>query len=203
MLLLVVLLGGIAGTAYGQESLAETSPRLALPRSRVDEPFDGPVLVGLYLAGGGGLESDQGPLEPGYGGQIVMRPGAAVNFLDFLYDWNTGLVLQIEHQVLSETDELLSGDGILRRYFRDRGRDDTEVRLFAGLGIGVTRFTVPGTLGTQVDKYWSGVAEVGQEWLVDAELMFVLRAQYRVNLRRHANWSAFSLQVGLGVPWPI
>ncbi|RKZ17298.1 hypothetical protein DRQ50_05160 [bacterium] len=205
MLLLSVALMvmGTAGVSYGQESLADNSPRLALPRSKVDEPFDAPVLVGLYLAGGGGLETDQGPLELGYGGQIVMRPGTAVSFLDFLYDWNTGLVLQVDYQELSDTDTVLSGDGILRYYFSDRGRNDTEVRLFAGLGVGASSFSVPGTDGKAKENYWSAVVEVGQEWLVEAKWMFFLRAQYRVNLRRHSHWGAVSLQAGAGVPWPI
>lgn len=191
------------GQALAQESLADTSPRLAWPRSHVNDPFDAPIMVGLFVAGGGGTEVDQGPFEVGYGGHLVFRPGAAVSFLDFLYDWNAGLVLQVDHQSLSETDEVLSGDGIIRRYFRDRGQGDTEVRLFAGLGLGASRFSVPGTGGSKVQKYWSGVAEVGQEWMVDEQWIITMRAQYRMNLSPHNHWGAWSLQLGLGVPWPI
>lgn len=196
-----------AGVAPAQEEPAtqgEERPnsRLELPRSQLNQPYEGPVLVSIYTAIGGGFEVDQSKTEPGIGGVLVFRPGAAANFLDFLYDWNTGMVLQIDYQQLSDTDEVLAADGILRRYFSDRGRDGTEVRLFLGAGIGGARFSIPRTGGEEVDKYWCAVAEAGQEWLTRDQWFFFVKAQYRYHLHRHRNYRAISLQAGVGAPWP-
>lgn len=185
-----------------QDDLATTSPRLAPPPSRLQEPFDAPILVGLFMSAGGGTGEGQDPLEPGYGGMIVMRPGA-VNFLEFLYRWNLGLVLQVDYQNLSATDDVLSADGILRHYFGDRGRDQTAVRFFLGAGIGATRFTVPGTDGTATNKYFSGVLEIGQDWLVSSKWYFCLKGQYRVQLQPHQHYEAWQVQLGVGAPWPF
>ena len=202
LLLVGALLSFLPAVAVAQDTLAETSPRLALPPSRLQEPFDAPILVGLFLSAGAGNGEGQEPLEPGYGGVIVMRPGS-VNFLEFLYRWNLGLVLQVDYQRLSATDDVLSGDGILRYYFGDRGRDRTAVHFFIGAGIGATNFTVPGTEGEIHDSYFSGLLEIGQDWLVADKWYFGLKGQYRVHLRPHHHYGAWAVQLIVGVPWPF
>lgn len=195
----------VPGWAWAAGATAQTladSPRLQLPRSRLGEPFTAPILLVGYVGLGGGLEPGQDALAPAYGGAVVFRPGSAVAFLDFLYDWNCGLVLQADYQNLSDTDNVLSADGIVRRYLRDRGRGDTEVRLFLGLGLGATRFTEPGTAGRRFDKYWSGVVEIGQEWLTSGRWCIVVRGQYRMHLRQHHNHNAWQVVGGVGVPFP-
>jgi hypothetical protein len=179
------------------------NPRLEPPRSRLGRPFTAPILLLGYVGVGGGLEPGQDVLAPAYGGGVIFRPGAAVNFLDFLYAWNCGLVLQADYQNLSDTDSVLSADGIVRRYLRDRGGGDTEVRLFLGLGVGATRFSEPGTSGREYDKYWSAVGELGQEWLIGGRWCFVLRGQYRVHLRQDHNHDAWQVVGGVGVPFPF
>ncbi len=199
-LLLTVLacLGACPATA---QDLAD-SPRLRPPRSALDASFTAPILLTGYVGLGGGLRADQDVLAPAYGGAVVFQPGSADYILHFLSAWNCGLVLQGDYQNLSDTDSVLSADGLVRHYFRDRGRDGTEVRLFLGLGAGVTRFTEPGTAGAQQDRYWSGVAEVGQEWLTGGRWYFMVRGQYRMHLRPHHNHGAWQVVAGLGLPFP-
>ncbi|MFN2371724.1 MAG: hypothetical protein ABR506_11325 [Candidatus Krumholzibacteriia bacterium] len=195
---------GDAGWAAGSAAApVADSPRLQPPRSRLGRPFDAPILAVGYVGLGGGLAAGQDAVAPAYGGAVVFRPGSAANFLDFLYAWNCGLVLQADYQNLSDTDSVLSADGIVRRYLRDRGRDGTEVRLFLGLGLGATRFTEPGTAGRQQDKYWSGVIEVGQEWLTGGRWCLVLRGQYRMHLRQQHNHGAWQVVGGVGLPFPL
>ena len=203
-LLPLVAAAALAGAvpAPAQTGAVADSPRLQPPRSRLDRPFDAPILLVGRVGLGGGLHRSHDALAPTYAAAVVFRPGSAVNFLDFLYAWNCGLVLQADHQNLSDTDDVLSADGIIRRYFRDRGRGATEVRLFLGAGVGATRFSEPGTGGTGHDRYWSGVAEIGQEWLTDGRWLFVLRAQYRMHLRPHHNHGAWQVSGGVGLPFP-
>ncbi|MCP4571936.1 MAG: hypothetical protein GY838_06240 [bacterium] len=211
VLLLAVLVLPVAAQekAPGDDPAADAeprtypNPRLSLPRSSLHDPFDDHVLVAGYAAVGGGIHSAWESGRIGYGGALVFRPGAANSFLDFLYDWNAGAVLQIDHQNLGGNDEVLSGDGIVRRYFRNRGDDNTEVRIFAGVGVGATRFSVPGTGGLASDKYFSAVGEVGQEWLVDRRGYFFVKAQFRYHLQQGRNYRVWSVQAGAGLPWPF
>jgi len=179
------------------------NPRLTPPPSRLNQPYTAPILVFGEFGLGAGLSDGQGDLETTLGGGVIFRPGASASFLDFLHAWDCGLVLQAQHQDLSATDDLLSADGLVRRYFRDRGRGRTEVRLFAGAGLGATRITEPGTGGVRAEKALSGLLEAGQEWLVDAHWCFVLRGQYRVLLQgghHHATWQATA---AVGLPFPF
>lgn len=195
----VALLSG-AVPAAGQT--AADNPRLQLPRSHLGRPFASPILLAGYVGLGGGLAEGHDTLAPAYGGAVVFRPGSAANFLDFLYAWNCSLVLQADYQNLSDTDNVLSADAVVRRYLRDRGTAATEVRLFLGAGLGATRFTEPGTGGAAVDKYWSGVLEIGQEWLSGGRWGFVLRGQYRMHLRPRHNHEAWQVVGGVTFPFP-
>ena len=156
-----------------------------------------------YLGAGEGIGDSAAGFGPAYGGAVVFKPGSAATFLDFLYAWNCGLVLQVDYQDLQANDSVLSGDGLVRRYLRDRGPGSTEVRLFLGLGLGATRFSEPGSNGNLYDTYWSGLAEVGQEWLTDGGFCFNLRAQYRLLLLHDHFHSAWQVVAGAGLPFPL
>jgi hypothetical protein len=157
-------------------------------------------LVG-HAALGGGLHAAWEAGRIGYGGALVFRPGAATNFLDVLYDWNAGFVLQVDHQNLGGSDEVLALDGIVRRYFGDRGYGSTEVMFFAGAGLGVARFDVPGGGEDERDRYLCSVVEVGQEWLIDRRGSFFVKGQFRYHLHQGRNYRVWSVQAGAGVPF--
>lgn len=190
----------LAGPAASQQ---EPNPRLAPPPSRLGRPYEAPVLLVGHAAVGGGLHEAWSSGRVGYGGALVFRPASAANFLDFLYDWNAGGVLQVEQQHLGPEDEVLALDGIVRRYFGDRGDGDTEVMRFAGAGAGVARFSVPGTAGAESDRYLCSVFEVGQEWLVDGRGYFFVKGQFRYHLHRGRNYRVWSVQAGAGIPYPF
>ncbi len=191
-----------APSSMAQERSTPPNHRLELPRSHLHRPFEEPIILSGFLSAGGGLNSGWSQGEVGYGGAIIFRPGSAVNFLDFLYDWNAGAVIQVDHQSLGENDEVLAIDGIIRRYFGDRGQGSTEVVPFLGLGLGAARFTVPNTDGVVTDKYFCAVAELGQEWWHDHRWFFLAKAQFRYHLHRDLNYRVWSLQVGAGIPFP-
>ena len=199
---LILLLLLLATAPAAAQSVAD-SPRLQPPRSHLNQPFTAPILLMGYLGLGQCPDSGNESAGPAYGGEVVFKPGSAANFLDFLYDWNCGLVLQVDYQDLEGQDSVLSGDGLVRRYFRDRGPGSTEVRLFLGLGLGATRFSEPGSGGTLSDTYWSGLAEAGQEWLTEGGFCFVLRAQYRLLLLQDHFHDAWHLTAGVGLPFPL
>lgn len=179
------------------------NPRLTLPRSRLGRPNDDPILLTGYAALGGGIDEDWDHGLIGYGGAIVFRPASAAGFLDLLYDWNAGLVLQVDYQNLSDTDEVLAADIIARHYFGDRGYDGTEVMIFVGAGLGTARFSVPGSGGTLTDNYLCSAFELGQEWLVDGRGYFFLKGQFRYHLHQGYNYRVWSVQAGAGIPWPF
>ncbi len=199
---MIVVAAALALAGPARPADAPANPRLTPPASRLGQPFDAPILLVGHLGLGGGLEDSHDTASLAGGGAVVFHPGAAANFLSFLYDWNCGMVLQVDYQRLSDTDSVLSADGIIRRYFGDRGEGRTAVRLFAGVGLGVTRFSEPGT-GGRPDDYWSSLAEVGQEWLIGDKWLLMIRGQARVHLRPHHNHFAWQAVGGIGVPWPF
>ncbi len=200
-LLFLLVAGTYASRPAAAQSVAD-SPRLQPPRSHLNQPFTAPILLMGYLGLGQGQGSEAAGAGPAYGGEIIFKPGSAAGFLDFLYDWNCGLVLQVDYQDLEGNDSVLSGDGLVRRYLRDRGPGSTEVRLFLGLGLGATRFSEPGSNGTLFDTYWSGLAEAGQEWLTESGFCFMLRVQYRLLLLQDHFHDTWHLTAGVGLPFP-
>jgi hypothetical protein len=178
----------------------EASPRLAPPRATLGQPFAAPVFLGAYGQLGGGFDHDQG--QPGGGAIILFRPGSAVYFLDFLYDWNCSLVLQADYQKVSADSRILSGDLILRRHWRDMRSQETRVSPFLGAGIGGSEVTLPPGTGSSADQYWSLVVEFGQEWIHRQDYLVFVKGQLRHYSYGGQDFSTWSFQVGAGIPLP-
>ncbi len=187
--------------AGAEAQITKNNSRLSLPQSRLHRQNDQPVFVTAHLGLGGSFQYDQG--EANYGGSFVFRPGAAANFLDFLYQMDTGLVLQLDLQDIGEGARVFSADFVLRRYFSDRGDEETQVLPFAGLGTGASDVTLPISAGGESARYWSFLGEIGQEWYFRPDMVVVAKAQFRRFSSGEvfvSTWS-FSAAVGIPVPW--
>ena len=194
---LLMLMWLIAGTA---EVEAATNPRLTPPQSHLGPSADSPIFLGVHGQIGGAFEFESG--VPGYGTELIFRPGAAVDFLSFLYNWNAGICMQIDYQMVSENESILSGDFIIRKYLQDMRDSKTKSSAFAGLGMGASKVVLPpGASGAEY-KYWSWLAEAGREWTVKEKYLLWLKAQYRHYDRSGYNYSHWTLQVGAGIPLP-
>ncbi len=191
--LLMLLWGGI-------EVEAASNPRLTSPASHLGPSADSPIFLAVHGQIGGAFEFDSGVF--GYGTELVFRPGAAANFLSFLYNWNAGICLQVDYLNVSDNESILSGDFIVRRYLqpmRDPGNRDST---FFGAGFGASRVILPpGSSGAQ-NKYWSLLVEAGREWTVKDKYLMWLKAQYRHYDHSGYNYSNWTLQVGAGIPLP-
>lgn len=174
--------------------------RLEAPASRLGRPEGEPPFVCAHLALGGAFEHGNG--YGGYGVSVVFRPAAAADFLDFLYDWNTGLVLQAEHLGLGDGGRVLSADLLLRRYLAERGLGRTSILPFLGAGPGASS-AWPGSGGDAPGlKYWSLVLEGGQEWRYARGHLLVVKGQVRILRQGGVDWTTWSVQAGLGLPFP-
>lgn len=193
--LLLVLLPAAAANAH-----AAGGRRLEPPASRLGRPEGEPPFVCGHLAFGGAFEHGHG--QAGYGLAVVFRPPAAADFLDFLYAWNTGLVLQADRLGLRGGGRVLSADLLFRRYLGERGDGRTSVQPFVGAGPGASS-AWPGRDGPAPGlKYWSLVLEAGQEWRFARGHLLVVKAQVRVLGQDGNDWSTWAVQAGMGLPFP-
>ncbi len=182
----------------------DTNSRLAMPASRLNRsPEQAPVVFGS-VGLGGALDHSQG--LPVVGGGFIFRPAEASGFLDFLYDWNTGMVLQAERLSLGHGGRTLSADLILRRYRRFASGTAAEGKVtvpFWGGGIGASSAD-PGDDGQAAAlKYWSLVAEGGQEWRFPGGRMLMVKGQVRYFHKSGIDYTAWSIAVGAGLPFPF
>jgi hypothetical protein len=198
--LLAVLLAALLPAAVSRAQVAEGNPRLAPPVSHLNEPFETPVFLTGHIGLGG--DFDRQAVDVCYGGSLIFRPGHAVNIFSSFLDWTTGMVLQVDHLETPDGGSVLSGDLIARRYFGNRGDRSTEVRLFLGLGSGVSDVRRPGPADEATGQYWSIMVEGGQEWYFSNSFFFFFKGQYRWMINAGRTWRAWSVQAGLGVPWP-
>ncbi len=193
----LVLLGLLAGSSPG---IAGSNSRLASPRSHLGPSPDSSVFLGGFGQLGGGFDYEAG--LPGYGAILLFRPGAAANFLPFLYSWNTGVGLQIDYQEIDQEQDILSADLVFRKYFQEIEDPSTGGSTFLGLGIGASRVRLPSGLGGAGNKYWSWLAEAGREWPLKTKYLLWVKAQYRHYDFGGANYSNWTLQAGAGIPLP-
>ena len=192
-LLVFVLLLGTEASVEGA-----TNNRLSMPPSQLGGSPDTPIFLGLYGQAGVAFDYDSG--LPGGGLFVLFRPGASVNFLDFLYNWNSGLILQADYLPVSDKDQyLLSADIVFRKYFQDMRKPDAKGSTFVGLGFGASKAQLN---AKSRDKYWSWLAEVGREWTVKQKYVFWVKGQYRHYSHGAINYSNMALQLGMGIPLP-
>ena len=104
-------------TAASAWAGSQDNPRLSLPHSHLGLDPDSPAFLVGYVGTGGAFSNSNGQF--GYGGAVVFHPDYAANFLDFLRQWNAGLVLQVDYQELYTHYRIRSGDFILRKYLGD------------------------------------------------------------------------------------
>jgi hypothetical protein len=174
--------------------------RLAMPAGHLGRSEAEPPYICVHGAFGASFSGAQG--QPGYGGSFVFLPPAASGFLDLLYDWNTGVVLQYDWLGLAGSGHVRSCDLVFRHYFSGRQRGRAQVQPFAGAGLGVSSVTVSTGDLANLPNDWSWVLEGGQEWrTVRGRLLFV-KAQVRLlNVDGH-DFSRWSLLAGIGLPFP-
>ncbi len=179
---------------------AGTNPRLTPPQSHLGPSPDALSFLAAHVAMGSAFEFESGKL--GYGLELVFHPGAAANFLSFLYNWNAGLCMQIDYQNVSENESILSGDFIIRKYLQDMRDPKASSAPFMGFGIGASRVGLPpGSAGAK-NSYWSAVGELGKEWTVNRKYLFWVKGQVRYYNYSGYNYSNWAVQVGAGIPVP-
>lgn len=183
-----------------QAQIAEGNPRLALPASQLDQPFETPVFVVGYASLGGDFQKQA--TDYGYGGALIFRPGHAVNIFSSFLGWDTGMVIQIDYLKVPDGGDIISGDLIMRRYFNDRGDRTRAVNLFLGLGSGVSDIRRPEPGDDAAGEHWSILVEGGQEWHFKDSHLFFLKGQYRWMVNAGRTWRAWSVMAGLGLVWP-
>jgi hypothetical protein len=206
MALAAVLAGAIGGPvmALAAEPRSAANSRLAMPASRLNRsPDEAPVVFGT-LGLGGAFDHDQG--QPVVGGGVIFRPAEAAGFLDFLYDWNTGMVLQAERLSLGQGGRTLSADLILRRYRRQgagAGQGERVAVPFWGGGIGASSADGGQDGGALPLKYWSLVGEYGREWRYASGRLLMVKAQLRYFHKGGVDYTAWTVAAGAGVPFPF
>ncbi len=194
--LALLVFGWLLGSVSA--SLAADNDRLSRPRSHLGASPDSPVFLGLYGQVGSAFEYDAG--LPGGGAFILFRPGAAADFFNFLYHWNTGFILQADYLPVADDDRyILSADGVFRKYFQDMREPDASGSTFLGLGIGASKVQL--STSTR-QKYWSWLAEAGHEWTLRDKYVFWIKAQYRHYSHGGYNYSNLTVQLGAGIPLP-
>jgi hypothetical protein len=180
--------------------LTEGNDRLSLPTSHLDEPFENPIFVTVHGAFGGGFQKQSG--DWGYGCSLVFRPGSPINIFDGWWNWQTGMVVQVDYLKVPDGGDILSADLIMRRYFNNRGDRKTEVNMFLGLGSGVSRITRPDPNDIVNADHWSILVEAGQEWYFKPRFTFFLKGQYRWMINGGLTFRTWSGLVGVGLTWP-
>lgn len=185
-----------AGSAAGSPA----ARRLSVPASRLGRPEGEPPFVCGHLAFGGAFDHGNG--QAGYGLSVVFRPAAAADFLDFLQAWNTGLVLQADRLALPGGGRVLSADLLLRHYLEERGSGSRSILPFLGAGPGASSAWAGNGGDAPGLKYWSLVVEGGQEWRFARGHLLVVKGQLRVLRQGGVDWTTWSVQAGLGLPFP-
>ena len=197
---LLVVLALIAGCVTSRPANCSAEQ---LPRTRIGRPIgDGPRFLTGHLSING--TNEYGLFFGGFGASIVFRPQAAAEFLDSLYDWNTGLVLQADYQRVDGAGRrILSADIIGRRYLQNMRRHAGVGSSFVGAGLGGSEITIP-LDGTTVafQKWFSYLLEAGYEWKQGPGMVMVLKAQFRRYVHEEQNYSGYALQFHMGIPLP-
>lgn len=177
------------------------------PMSHIERPAGtGPTYV--TATGGAGQVADGDGTRRGYTLAAVMRPHRAADFHNPFYAWNMALVLQIDKQGGGPAT-ILSTDAIARRYLADMRGLEGGRAVFVGLGAGLSHasWSTPGAegepgTGGSADAF-TFLAELGLEWNLDPALVLVSKGQYRLYDRGGHDLSGWTLQVGLGLPFPF
>ena len=194
LLLVIVLMTG------AMEAWAATNPRLKMPQSHLGPSADTPIFLAIHGQVGSALEYESGVF--GYGADLLFRPGAAVDFLSFLYNWNAGVCMQIDYQNITDSETILSADFIVRKYLEDMRDPKGLSSPFLGLGFGASRVEFPAGISGSSNKYWSLVAEAGLEKTLKEKYLIWIKGQYRYYDHSDVNFSNLVLQVGMGIPLP-
>jgi hypothetical protein len=180
-----------------------TAPALGAsgPRSGIGRPFErGPIFLLGTASAGGTLEHSM--LAPGYGASLLFRPLPASDLLGFLYDWNTGIVMQVDYRRVGSERHLLAADFILRRYVRNMRRDAWAASPFAGIGAGAAKITFPSGGMSDDLTWWTWVVEGGYELSPAEGKVVVLKAQWRLFRHGGEDYSGWEVQLGAGLPVP-
>ena len=196
----MALVAGVLAVLPGAAAAGSENPRLSRPagvlgRREAEAPF-----VCAHVALGGAFARDQG--LPGYGATVIFHPAAAAGFLDFLYAWNAGMVLQADRLSLGDGGRVLSVDLIMRRYLQARGDGPYPPLPFLGVGLGASSAWPGPAESASGLKYWSLLLEAGQETHVSRRVLVVVKGQVRLLRQSGADWSTWSVQAGLGLPFP-
>jgi len=191
---LVLLTAGSCLPGAATSSRAET-----LPASHIDRPPErGPVFVAAFGSVGGTIEHD--PLCWGGGVNFIFRPLAAADFVNFLYRWNTAMVLQAEYRSVGVDRDLLSADFILRRYEDDMRPARGGGSSFWGLGVGATQATNTSGSTSTAPRGFSGLLEVGHEWNNEHGVLLFANFQFRFFNHGGLDYTGWSVHCGAGMP---
>lgn len=169
--------------------------------STLDRPDGrGPIfLMGSFSVGGTKNYDD---MAPGFGLTILFRPQAAANFLNFLYRWNSAMVLQADYRRVASDRRLLAADFIVRRYLADMKEDVLGTSYFVGFGLGGAEVTFPVGDSSSSEIWYSYLIEVGSEKSPSENVVFVLKAQWRQYDHQGRDYSGWSVHFGFGIPLP-
>lgn len=169
-------------------------------------PGTGPTYV--TATGGVGQLADGDGMRRGYTLAAVMRPHRAADFHNPFFAWNMALVLQIDKQGGGPAT-IVSGDAVMRRYLADMRGLEGGRAVFIGLGAGISHasWTTAGAdgepaTGGSTDAF-TFLAEFGLEWNLDPALVLVGKGQYRLHDRGGHDLSGWTLQMGVGLPFPF
>jgi len=170
--------------------------------SALDRPDGrGPIfLLGSISVGG---TKNYEAMAPGFGVTILFRPQAAANFLNFLYRWNSAMVLQADYRRVASDRRLLAADFIIRRYLADMKEDVVGTSYFVGLGLGGAEVTFPVGNSSSSEIWYSYLVEIGSEKSPSEGLVFLLKGQWRQYNHAGRDYSGWSIHFGVGItlPW--
>ncbi len=204
---LVLLVAGIAllvaATAPAVAKAADGDGPDAIPGappfSRLERP-DGPGAVFLFGTAAAAAPQDAASLHLGWSVGLLLRPLAAGDLLEPLFELNTGLVMRAQGQGAGGGRELTSADLVLRRYLADRRRSVVGAAPFVGAGMGIARGEWPAGGGSVRRRWWSPVVEAGLEVAPAPDLVLMVLAQYRRFDHFGQDLSGWALHCGAGVP---
>lgn len=187
----------VAFLAVSAAAWAEND-RLSLPASGLEPPYVTPIfLLGHGSLGFGGAIDG---MQPGGGVSFVLRPGNAERFLPVLQGWNTSLVLQAEYHRANDSQHILSGDVLFRRYLGPVDADQHGPVFFVGPGVGASKVELP---GGDSERGWEWLAEAGQEWRPRRDRLVFWQLQYRWYDYHGHDFSHWAFKVGAGLSWPF